>query len=60
MKAIEPSLAIHMHTQDEQDVFWSDRRKIARLLIERGADLDVKNKVFHSLIILFYFNYFII
>ncbi len=51
MKAIEPSLAIHMHTQDEQDVFWSDRREIARLLIERGAALHVKNKVFHSLII---------
>ena len=55
MKAIEPSLAIHMHTQDEQDVFWSDRREIARLLIERGAALDVQDKVCNSLIVYFLF-----
>jgi hypothetical protein len=51
MKAIEPSLAIHMLPPDEQDEFWSDRREIAQLLIEREADLDVKDKVCHSLII---------
>ena len=51
MKAIAPSLALHRCTPDELDIFWSNRREVARLLIERGADLDVKDKVCHSLII---------
>jgi hypothetical protein len=51
MKAIEPSLALHRYTPDELDIFWSNRREIARLLIERGAALHVKNLVCHSLII---------
>ena len=50
MRVISPAVTIFDLTPYELAIYWIGRRKIFRLLLERGADLDVKNKVYTTFI----------
>ena len=45
MKAIAPFVRLFSLTPDEKAVFWSGRRKIIWLLLDKGCDMNVQDNV---------------